>query len=53
MNEALKKMFAALARECFKAGIPPQTAANVLGNAIVHEFNRTQLQAPGLVVRGK
>ena len=49
MKDQIQKDIERLARLCLKAGITPQIAVNVLVQAMQKEWQRTLIEAEGLV----
>ena len=49
MTSDIQKDIERLAKRCLKAGVTPQTACNVLVQAMQKEWQRTLIEAEGLV----
>ena len=49
MNLGIQKDIESLAQKCLRAGVNPQVACNVLVQTMQNEWQRTLIEAPGLV----
>ena len=49
MTTRIQKEIELLAQRCMKAGVPPLLAVNVFTKAVQNEWQRTLIEAPGLV----